>query len=315
MEDDLILESHGLTKIYSSRNRTIRAVDDVDLRVRRGEIFSLLGPNGAGKTTMVRMITTLESPTEGELLVDGVGVGEDAGRAREKVGLVPQEVSLYDKLTAQETLEMMGSLYGVPEDLLRERIDDIIELVGLEGRRDDLVKGFSGGMKQRLSLGSGLVHHPEILILDEPTTGLDPQTRRRLWQLIRELNDEGVTMFINTHIMEEAETLSDRVGVMNEGKLVEVDTPDNLKRLVEGGEVVNVCLKPEDRQKSTEVLEGDELVLEINETEDGLKVITENRNKALTRLPNVLSAEGIDVEEIGVVEPTLEDVFIQITGD
>ncbi len=313
--DELILESHDLTKIYSSRNRTIRAVDKVNLSVKRGEIFSLLGPNGAGKTTMVRMITTLESPTEGELLVDGVSVEEDSGRAREKVGLVPQEVSLYDKLTAEETLEMMGSLYGVPSDLLEERIEDIIELVGLEGRRDDLVKGFSGGMKQRLSLGSGLIHHPEILILDEPTTGLDPQTRRRLWQLIRELNDEGVTMFINTHIMEEAEALSDRVGIMNDGSLVEVDTPENLKRLVTGGEIVSICLSDEDKKQAIDILEDEDLVLEINEIEDGLKIITENRNKALTKLPNILSDEGIDLQEIGVVEPTLEDVFIQITGE
>lgn len=310
-----ILKMRALKKVYTSRNQTITAVDNVDLKVARGEIFSLLGPNGAGKTTMVRMITTLGAPTDGELYVDGLDVTENSGRVREKVGLVPQEEGLYGKLTAEETLEMMGVLYDVPEDVLQKRIEEILELVGLENRRDDLVNSFSGGMKQRLSLASGLVHHPELLILDEPTTGLDPQTRRRLWQLIRDLNDEGVSIFINTHIMEEADALSDRVGILNWGKLVEVDTPENLKRMVTGGEIVNVPIKSSDKKRTIEILENEKLVREINETEEGLRLITEDRNKALSRVPQLLSNEGIEVQEIGVSEPTLEDVFIQITGD
>ena len=312
--EDPILEARGLTKKYKSRSKEIIAVNNVDLKVERGEIFSLLGPNGAGKTTFVRMITTLESPTEGELFVDGQGVRENSGRAREKVGLVPQQTSLYDKMTAMETLDMMGSLYDVPKDLLKERMEDIIELVGLEDRRDDLVKSFSGGMKQRLSLGSGLIHHPDLLILDEPTTGLDPQTRHRLWQLIRQLNEEGVTMFINTHIMEEAEALSDRVGIMNEGRLVEVDSPTSLKRMVTGGEIVNVCLS-EGKEEAIKILKDFDLIKEIKETEEGLRLITSNRNRALSKVPRVLGNNGFDVEEISVTEPTLEDVFIQITGE
>lgn len=314
-ENDSILEMRDLTKVYSSRNRTITAVDHVPLDVDRGEIFSLLGPNGAGKTTVVRMITTLETPTEGHLYVDGLDVTENPGEVREKVGLVPQEEGLYGKLTAGETLDMMGALYDVPEDVLNERIEDILDLVNLKDRRDDLVNSFSGGMKQRLSLASGLIHHPELLILDEPTTGLDPQTRRRLWQLIRDLNDEGVTIFINTHIMEEAEALSDRVGIMNRGKLVEVDTPQNLKRMVTGGEIVNVSLDSSNKKKAIEIIEDEKLVREINETEEGVRLITEDRNKALSKIPQLLSENGIEVQEIGVMEPTLEDVFIQITGD
>ncbi len=313
--NDSILKMRDLTKVYSSKNKTITAVDQVNLDVDRGEIFSLLGPNGAGKTTVVRMITTLEAPSDGKLFVGGLDVTEDSGAVREKVGLVPQEEGLYGKLTAEETLNMMGALYDVPEDVLSERIEEILELVNLEDRRHDLVNSFSGGMKQRLSLASGLIHHPDLLILDEPTTGLDPQTRRRLWQLIRDLNDEGVTIFINTHIMEEAETLSNRVGIMNRGKLVEVDTPQSLKRMVMGGEVISVSLDSEDRGKATKILEDENLVFEINETEEGLRLITEDRRKALSKIPQILSGNGLEVGGVEGIEPTLEDVFIQITGE
>lgn len=309
-----ILELRNLTKIYTSRGEEIIAVDHVNLDVERGEIFSLLGPNGAGKTTTFRIIMTLERPTGGSVIVDGYDVEENPGEVRDRVGLVPQGETLYDKLTAEETLEMMGALYSIPENEMWRRIDQLLELVGLEERRYSLVGSFSGGMKQRLSLASGLIHRPGLLLLDEPTTGLDPETRRKLWMLIEELNEEGVTIFINTHNMEEAEALSERVGIMHHGQLLEADTSQNLKRLVSGGEEIEIHLPETDLEAAIRTLSGNDLVRSTVTTDDGLSVTTEDRRRALSTLPQLLSNEGITVSGIKVLEPTLEDVFIELTG-
>ncbi len=314
-KNDHILKIRNLVKIYSTRGEKITAIDNINFDVKRGEIFSLLGPNGAGKTTLVRIITTLESPTKGSVELDGYDIKKDPGEVRKLVGIVPQKKSLYEKLTAKETLEMMGALYGVPEEITKERIEDLLDLVNLEDRKDSLVKGFSGGMKQRLSLASGLIHHPKLLILDEPTTGLDPQTRRRLWNLIEDLNEEGVTIFINTHIMEEADTLSDRIGIMHKGKLMEIDTAKNLKRLIGGGDIIKVLIPTNSEKKSTEILRNHKLVQKIEKLEGGLKIATANRSKALYEIPQLLSKKKIDVRGVEVLEPTLEDVFIHVTGD
>lgn len=313
--DETILKARNLTKIYSSRSEEITAVDHINLDLKRGEIFSLLGPNGAGKTTTFRMITTLEAPTEGELFIAGYDVKDSPDEVRKKIGLVPQGKSLYEKLTAEETMDMMGSLYGIPEDVLEERMEELLELVGLEERRNSLVKSFSGGMKQRLSLASGLIHHPSLLLLDEPTTGLDPQTRRKLWDLMRDLNEEGVTVFINTHIMEEAEALSDRVGIMHRGRLVEVDSPQNLKRLVKGGDVIEASIDPGDREAAKELLKEQSIVENVDIPNGKMRILTEDRTKALSTIPQLLCEENIDFHGIEVHQPTLEDVFIELTEE
>lgn len=311
-----ILKLIDLVKVYTPRGEHITAVDHVSLDVNRGEIFSLLGPNGAGKTTALRMISTLETPTDGGLVVDGYNVVENPPKVREKIGLVPQEKGFYEKLTAWETMDMMGTLYDVSEDLLDERIESLLRLVDLWDRRNSLVGEFSGGMKQRLSLASGLIHHPSLLLLDEPTTGLDPHTRRKLWDLVLDLNEEGVTIFINTHIMEEAETLSDRVGIMNRGRLVEVDTPGNLKRLVRGGETIEITVGDDNMDRALNLLKEKSTVRNARVKDGSLELVTEDRRKALSELPQLLSDNGIEVLGVEVVEPTLEDAFIQITtGD
>ncbi|KXA97005.1 hypothetical protein AKJ37_03955 [candidate division MSBL1 archaeon SCGC-AAA259I09] len=311
-----MLELKNVSKIYSERDKEIKAVDDVTLSVRRGEIFSLLGPNGAGKTTTFRMVATLETPTDGEIYIDGLDSKEDPGKVRDRIGLVPQGESYYEKLTAEEFMRLMGKLYGVKGEVLEDRIDDLLALVDLEERRDSLIEGFSGGMKQRLSLGSGLIHRPSLLLLDEPTTGLDPETRRKLWNLIEELNEEGVTVLINTHIMEEADALSDRVGIMNRGKLVEVGTPKDLKNSVRGGEALKVDVEPGEEKAAVQALRsnGGKLVKDVTQFDGGLELVTADRQRALLEVPQVLSDSGIEVNGLEALEPSLEDAFIELTG-
>ncbi|KXA88493.1 hypothetical protein AKJ37_05545 [candidate division MSBL1 archaeon SCGC-AAA259I09] len=311
-----MLELRGVTKVYSEHGEEIRAVDGVTLSVRRGEIFSLLGPNGAGKTTTFRMVATLEKPTDGVIYIDGFNCEDNPGEVRDRIGLVPQGESYYEKLTAEEFMRLMGKLYGVQGEVLEDRIGGLLELVDLEGRKDSLIEGFSGGMKQRLSLASGLIHRPSLLLLDEPTTGLDPETRRKLWNLIEELNEEGVTVLINTHIMEEADALSDRVGIMNRGKLVEVGTPKKLKNMVRGGEALRVDVEPAEREAAVQVLKsnGGKLVKDVASFDGKLELVTGDQRKALLKVPQVLSESGIKVLGLEALEPSLEDAFIELTS-
>jgi ABC-2 type transport system ATP-binding protein len=218
-----------LVKIFNSRGRKIVAVNGVSFDISKGEIFGMIGPNGAGKSTLFSMLTTLTKPTSGEITVGGFDVEKEGDKIRPFIGIVPQKLSLYEDLTARENLELMGDLYEVPHELSKERISHYLKLVGLENHSDILTRGFSGGMKQRLSVIAAVIHDPQILFWDEPTTGLDPQTRQSIWQLARKFNSEGKTMIFTTHYMEEAEDICNRVAVMNEGKIVALDSPKELK--------------------------------------------------------------------------------------
>jgi ABC-2 type transport system ATP-binding protein len=225
-----IIEVRDLTKVFVSRGREIVAVDDVSFDVFRGEIFGMIGPNGAGKSTTFSMMTTLIKPSSGSIRVSGFDAEKEDHRIRQLIGIVPQKLSLYPDLTARENMELMGRLYDVPADVMEERIDYYLKLVGLDDHADRYAGGFSGGMKQRLSVICAVLHDPDILFWDEPTTGLDPQTRQSLWKLARRFNGEGKTLIFTTHYMEEADNLCDRVAVMNLGKLVALDAPSALKQ-------------------------------------------------------------------------------------
>ncbi len=206
------------------------AVDDISFCVRKGEIFAFLGPNGAGKTTTIKMFTTLLNPTGGTVRINGFDPVAEPDKVRRSFGIIFQDPSLDDELTAYENLEFHGVLYGVPKELRRRRISELLAVVELEERKDSLVKEFSGGMKRRLEIARGLLHHPVILFLDEPTLGLDPQTRNRLWEFIRKMNgEEGITVFFSTHYMEEAERMADRIAIIDNGKIVVEGTADRLK--------------------------------------------------------------------------------------
>jgi ABC-2 type transport system ATP-binding protein len=221
-----IIEVKNLTKKFDD----ITAVDGISFSVKQGEIFAFLGPNGAGKTTTIKMFTTLLQPTSGKILVNGFDPVTNSDDVRCSFGIIFQDPSLDDELTAFENLEFHGVLYGVPKKIRHARIEELLKIVELEKRRDDLVKEFSGGMKRRLEIARGLLHHPKIIFLDEPTLGLDPQTRNHLWGYIKEMNEkEGITVFFSTHYMEEADRMSDRIAIIDNGKIVAEGTAEELK--------------------------------------------------------------------------------------
>lgn len=224
-----IIEVKNLIKVFHSRGRKITAVNDVSFDVFKGEIFGMIGPNGAGKSTTFSMLTTLIKPTSGSIKVAGFDAEKQDDKIRPLIGIVPQKLSLYPLLTARENLELMGNLYNVPKKVMEEKIDYYLKLVGLEASADRYTGGFSGGMKQRLSVIAAVLHDPEILFWDEPSTGLDPQTRNVIWKLARKFNGEGKTLIFTTHYMEEADNLCNRVAVMDSGKMVALDNPEILK--------------------------------------------------------------------------------------
>ena len=221
-----IIEVKNLVKKFGD----ITAVDGISFSVEKGQIFAFLGPNGAGKTTTIKMFTTLLKPTSGKILINGFDPVTSSNDVRCSFGIIFQDPSLDDELTAFENLEFHGVLYNVPKKVRRERIDELLKIVELEGRKNDLVKEFSGGMKRRLEIARGLLHHPKIIFLDEPTLGLDPQTRNHLWSYIKNMNEkEGITVFFSTHYMEEADRMSDRIAIIDNGKIVAEGTAEELK--------------------------------------------------------------------------------------
>jgi len=221
-----IIRVKNLVKIF----KEIKAVDDISFEVEKGEIFAFLGPNGAGKSTTIKILTTLLQPTSGKAIVNGFDIQKDPNDVRRSFGIVFQDPSLDDELTAYENMEFHGALYKVPKKLRRERIKQLLQIVELWDRKDSFVKTFSGGMKRRLEIARGLLHHPEVLFLDEPTLGLDPQTRNHIWSYIKNLNkEENITIFFTTHYMEEADKVSDRIAIVDHGKIIKFGTSSELK--------------------------------------------------------------------------------------
>src|SRR5512136_3237154 len=231
-----VIETNALTKSFNG----LTAVDKLDITVESGEIFGLLGPNGAGKTTTISMLCTILKPSSGNATVNGFDIVREANKVRKSIGIVFQDPSIDDRLTGRENLYMHANLYGIAPGEQRERIDRILKLVELEDRADDLMRTYSGGMRRRLELGRGLIHYPKLLFLDEPTVGLDPQTRDHIWRYIKELKEANdITVVLTTHYMDEADRLSDRIAIMDHGKIVILDSPSKLKDTLEG-DVVTV---------------------------------------------------------------------------
>jgi ABC-2 type transport system ATP-binding protein len=301
---DVVIQTRGLRKVFKGK-RPIVAVDGIDLDIQRGEIFGLLGPNGAGKSTTLSMLVTIQRPTEGSARVAGIDVQKDPGAVRKTVGIVFQEPSLDTLLTARENLLLHGRLYGVAPQHLERRAQEMLDLVQLGDRANDLVKKYSGGMKRRLEIARGLMHEPAVLFLDEPTLGLDPAARERIWEHIRDLRKRsGTTIVLTTHYMEEADTLCDRIAIIDHGKIVAMDTPQKLKALV-GGDVV--LLAPTTARAKVEALP---FVRKVEERDGKLALTVENAAQNLAR---IIAAAG-EVTSVEVRTPRLEDVFIQLTG-
>ena len=222
-----VIETNKISKKYDS----FTAVDSIDLKVPRNSIYGVLGPNGAGKTTLISMLCTILRPTGGSAMVNGYDIVKQAKEVRASIGIVFQSRALDDILTGREHLEMHASLYGVPKDVRQERLDEVLDLISLGKKADEYVKTYSGGMKRRLEIGRGLIHHPKVLFLDEPTLGLDPQTRESIWEYIYNLNQtQDITVLLTTHYMEEADKLCDEVAIINQGHIITADSPKNLKR-------------------------------------------------------------------------------------
>ncbi|MGC8775822.1 MAG: ATP-binding cassette domain-containing protein [Minisyncoccia bacterium] len=228
-----IIEVKNLTKKFKLKNEEFIAVNNISFDVKKGEIFAFLGPNGAGKTTTIKMITTLLHPSFGKIKLNGYDVVLNPNEARKSFGIVFQDPSIDDELTAYENMEIHGVLYGLDKNLLKARIEQLLKFVELWERKDDFVKNFSGGMKRRLEIARGLLHHPKILFLDEPTLGLDPQTRNHIWSYIKDLNlKESITVFFTTHYIEEAEKIANKIAIIDKGKIIALDSPENIKKQV-----------------------------------------------------------------------------------
>lgn len=303
-----IVKTHDLTKVFNGR----KAVDHLNLEIKEGELFGLLGPNGAGKSTTVVMLSTVLQPTEGTAIVGDHDVQKQPKEVREIIGVVTQDVGLYDDLTAAENLAYFGRLHGVEGGKLRKRVDELLDLVQLKDRAKSRVKTFSGGMKHRLNLAVGLIHEPKILFLDEPTTGLDPAARLSVWELIKRFQAEGITILLTTHYMEEADYLCDRVAIMDQGRIVALDTPAKLKRSIGKLEVIEV--KARVPEKLAAELHGLRKVEKVESTSEGLRLLTPEADVILSQVVKSLTDGGVRIDSLNIVQPTLEDVFIKLTG-
>ncbi|HSG41581.1 MAG TPA: ABC transporter ATP-binding protein [Anaerolineales bacterium] len=281
------------------------AVDHINFEVNEGEVVGYLGPNGSGKTTTIRMLLGLLEPSEGEATVLGFDAFRQSEEVRKRAGYMSQKFAIYDDLTVQENLTFYGGVYGITD---KARIARTVELVGLNGHESTLTRSLSAGWRQRLALGISLVHEPKLLFLDEPTSGVDPTARRAFWDLIYELADDGVTILVTTHYMDEAE-YCERVGIMRDGKLLAMDTPSNLKRDIIPGDVWEVFAEP--LQDGLEKLPEVEGILRVGLAGDHLRTITERRKKK-DDLLKAIKRTKLNVKDVIVGEPTLEDVFISL---
>jgi ABC-2 type transport system ATP-binding protein len=307
MSAPAVVEVQSLTKRYGER----RAVDRVSFSVAAGEIFGLLGPNGAGKTTTLAMLATLVPPSAGEAWVDGRSVVRERAEVRRRIGLVPQETCLYPALSAEENLLFMGRTYGLGGRRLKERVDSALDLVGLAARRGATVTTFSGGMKRRLNLACGLVHDPRVLLLDEPTVGVDPQSRERIFEGVEALGARGIAIVYTTHYMEEAERLCHRVAILDEGRVIAEGTSAELSRLMGGGQVVLFSLAaPPSAALAAELARRGAAAVRPA----AFRLVTESAERVLPDLLQCLSAAHGKLAELAVHRPNLGEVFFHLTG-
>lgn len=304
----MVIKIENLTKEFDG----LTAVDHVDLDIAEGELFGLLGPNGAGKTTLIHMLSTVLPPTEGRAEVGGYDIISESNSVRSTIGIIFQDSSLDERLTGFENLDFHGRMYGVSEKKRAERIPELLEMVDLRDWADNLVKEYSGGMRRRLELARGFLHNPRVLFLDEPTLGLDPQTRRKIWDYIQDLNEnEGITTILTTHYMDEADYLCDRVGIIDHGKIISLGSPEELKNELEG-DIVTLDISGSDGL--SEVFEGLDYVSSVDSMNGSFQLAVSNGEKVIPDLMKVAQKKGAQVNSVSLRKPTLEDVFIHHTG-
>ena len=306
------IEVNSLTKEFDS----FKAVDNISFNVEEGEIFGFLGPNGAGKSTTMMILTTLLKPTSGEALVGGYNVVSDAKKVREKIGFVQQEISVDEFLTGRENLYLHARINQIPNNLIKSRIDDVLELVELGEKQDKATLTYSGGMRKRLDIANGLLSRPAVLFLDEPTVGLDIQTRRKIWQYIRKIRkDFGMTIFISTHYMEEADGLCDRIGIIDHGKIQVIDTPKSMKSAI-GNEIIsfNLVDGKGGQDALIDQISKIEFVKEVKNKQDLITVFSTKSNEVIPKIFQASTNLEIRINSLTLKQPTLDDVFISYTG-
>jgi ABC-2 type transport system ATP-binding protein len=302
------IETLDLTKRFG----TLTAVDKVNLEVNQGEIFGLLGPNGAGKSTFISMLCTILKPSQGTARVEGYDINSEASDVRRSIGIVFQDPSIDDKLTGMENMELHADLYDVPHDVMHSRIEEVLKLVELEDRASHFVNTYSGGMRRRLEIARSLIHYPKVLFLDEPTIGLDPQSRDHIWNYIRDLKKrENITIILTTHYMEEADKLCDRIAIIDRSKIIALDTPQNLKSELEGETII---IESSDNDLLSSKLTQVKLADTILKTDTELNLCVENAHTALARIVELAVSLGIHIDNITIREPDLNDVFMHFTG-
>lgn len=306
------IETKSLTKIYGSG---LTAVDDISFSVDDGEIFGFLGPNGAGKSTTIMILTTLLKPSSGNAYVAGYDVVLQAKKVRESIGYVQQDITVDEYLTGRENLLLQARLNHIPKNLIENRITELLDLIELKDRQDEAVITYSGGMRKRLEIAGGLLHRPKVLFLDEPTVGLDIQTRQKIWEYIKKIHSEfKISIFLTTHYMEEADRLCDRIGIMDYGKIQAIDKPQTMKNSL-GNEVIVFSIDDQSKKDIViDTLKETVFVKEVSAKDDRITVFSSKGAEVATTLFNLSSAIGVKIKSISITQPSLDDVFLSYTG-
>jgi ABC-2 type transport system ATP-binding protein len=307
--DHFAIQVNDLHKSFGD----LKAVQGVSFEVRQGDIFSLLGPNGAGKTTIISMLSTLLRPDQGDALILGHSIRSDPMGVKGVLGVVPQEIALYEDLSARENLTFWGKMYGLRGSALRARVDEVLEIIGLTDRAGGRVGKFSGGMKRRVNIGVALLHKPKIVYMDEPTVGIDPQSRRNILDSVVALKEQGMTVLYTTHYMEESQELSDQIAIMDHGKLIAIGTHVELVKLVGEMARINLTINA-DSGRVLETWKNIPGVKHISVDEGILTVLADDSNLVLPRLFESAAAQGVRITTLDIQEPNLETVFLHLTG-
>lgn len=296
----------------------VEALKGISFQIEKGEIYGLLGPNGAGKTTTISILSTLTQPDSGEVFINGLDLSKDSQKIKKIIGVVPQEIALYQELSAYDNLIFWGGLYSIPSVKLKEKVNEILKLVGLFERKDDKIKTYSGGMKRRINIASALLHSPEIIFMDEPTVGIDPQSRNLIYEVIEKLNSRGMTMIYTTHYMEEAERLCKRIGIIDNGKIVAQGTLDELRAQTDSKPSILIKVDGTINENTVRDFTKEESAetpgTSFSFKDNTLRFFSSDVNTDLPRLINRLSKYGLKINEVGMHRATLESIFLSLTG-
>jgi ABC-2 type transport system ATP-binding protein len=290
------------------------SVDHLNLSIEQGEIFGLLGPNGAGKSTTIKMLCGLLKMDQGEIKVDGISVSRQAVEVKKRIGLVPQDLAIYEELSARENVLFFAKLYGLKGKLLKERVDEALGFVGLSDRQKDKASTYSGGMKRRLNIACAITHHPKLIIMDEPTVGIDPQSRNHILESVKQLNKKGSTIIYTSHYMEEVEAMSTKVGIMDHGRLIAYGTQEELRKQVSHEEKLSIETVDLIHAELINEISNHPRITQVQPTEKGFEVFVQNTNSVLQDLLFILSKHQVSIQAITRISPNLETLFLSLTG-